>query len=294
MTCTYCGSQNSDTEHRCRRCGRRPEDTLNGEFPVHRTAGNLATKLATKPRPTEIDPPPEKRASNPASNQEVPVQGSLFTANVIAMPSRGARPGKTGTRSKAMAQEPAGGKTPRRVLRGRAENQSELDFLEPALAKPKTLATTVDAVVYCEAQVATPMHRALAAAIDWTMVMFGYGLFLLTFAKCGGEFVINRPNLLIFGGALVLIGCTYGLLWTIAGTETAGMRWTHLRLTTFDGFPPDIWQRAARSAFTCLSFFSVLGVLWSLADEEGLGWQDHMSRSFPTPHEMESRVFRRR
>jgi uncharacterized RDD family membrane protein YckC len=293
MTCTYCGSQNSD-QHRCRRCGRRPEDTLNGEFPVHRTTGNLATK----PRPTEIDQPPAKRASNPASNLEVPVQGSLFTANVanvIAMPSRRVPPGKTGARSKAMAQEPAGsGKTVRRVPRGRVENQSELDFFEPAPAKPKTLGTTVDAVVYCEAQVATPMHRALAAAIDWTMVMFGYGLFLLTFARLGGEFVINRPNLLIFGGALVLVGCAYGLVWTIAGTETAGMRWTHLRLTTFDGFQPDIWQRAARSAFTCLSFFSVLGVLWSLADEEGLGWQDHMSRSFPTPHEMESRVFRRR
>ena len=27
-------------------------------------------------------------------------------------------------------------------------------------------------------------------------------------------------------------------------------------------------------------------MFWAMADEEGLGWQDHMSRTFPTPHEL--------
>jgi len=156
------------------------------------------------------------------------------------------------------------------------------------------LGTTVDAVIYCEAPVATSVHRALAGAIDLTMILVAYGLFLLTFVLCGGEIVVSRPNLIVFGCALGLIAGTYGLFWTVAGTETAGMRWTHLRLITFDGFSPDRWQRAARLAGTCLSLFSVLGILWSMADEEGLGWQDHISRTFPTAHELESRVFRRR
>jgi uncharacterized RDD family membrane protein YckC len=168
-----------------------------------------------------------------------------------------------------------------------------LEFLPPAAPKPRELGTTVEASIYCEAPVATPLHRALAAAVDWTMVLIAYGLFLGTFLLCGGEFVLNKTNLLVFGAALPLIGCTYGLFWTIAGTETAGMRWTHLRLITFDGFPPETWQRLVRFAGSCLSLSTVLGALWSLADEEALGWQDHMSRTFPTAHELESRVFRR-
>jgi uncharacterized RDD family membrane protein YckC len=174
------------------------------------------------------------------------------------------------------------------------EGQGEFEFFAPVQTKAKTLATTVDSMIYCEAPVATPLHRAFAASIDLTMILVGYGLFLLTFILCGGELIVNRPNLIVFGCALGLIAAAYGLFWTIAGTETAGMRWTHLRLITFDGFQPDKWQRAGRLAGMCLSLFSVLGVLWSLADEEGLGWQDHISRTFPTAHELESRVFRRR
>ena len=82
----------------------------------------------------------------------------------------------------------------------------------------------MDAVIYCEAPVATPVHRALAAVIDWTMVLIGYGLFLLAFRLCGGEFALTRANLLVFGGALALIAVTYGLFWTVLRTESVGMR----------------------------------------------------------------------
>ncbi|MEI9972449.1 MAG: hypothetical protein WDO73_10590 [Ignavibacteriota bacterium] len=88
-------------------------------------------------------------------------------------------------------------------------------------------------MIYCEAPVATPLHRAFAAAIDMTMVMVAFGFFLLTFVLCGGEIIVNRPNLIVFGCALGLVAATYGIFWTVAGTETVGMRWTHLRLITF-------------------------------------------------------------
>jgi uncharacterized RDD family membrane protein YckC len=56
-----------------------------------------------------------------------------------------------------------------------------------------------------------------------------------------------------------------------------------LRFINFDGSPIDRRERAIRFAAACLSFFSAgLGVLWSLADEEGLTWHDHMSKTFPT------------
>jgi hypothetical protein len=49
-----------------------------------------------------------------------------------------------------------------------------------------------------------------------------------------------------------------------------------------------------RFGASCLSRCTQLGLLWSLADEESLAWQDHISRTFPTPREVDSLVFRRR
>lgn len=262
---------------------------------MHRTTGALATKPRQVPA---VDLAPVTRSSRPP-NLAGAVQGSLFTPNVIpisrpiASPAKAPAGSRTGQRAKASASasgvKPAVRRTPRVV-----EGQGELELLLPVPSKPKTLGTTVDAVIYCEAPVATPMHRAVAAALDWSMILIGYGLFLLTFYLCGGGFDLNRSNLVTFGAALLLIGCTYGLFWTIAGTETAGMRWMHLRLITFDGFQPDTRHRLIRYAGACLSFFTIVGALWALADEESLGWHDHISRTFPTAHELESRIFRRR
>jgi uncharacterized RDD family membrane protein YckC len=152
----------------------------------------------------------------------------------------------------------------------------------PAPAKPRTLGTTVDASIYCDMPVANPLHRAMAAAVDWAMVLIAYGVFLAAFRLFGGQFVLNKTNLMVFGAALLLIGFTYGLLAAIAGTETPGMRWTRLRLTTFDGFALEPRHRVLRMLGSCLSVCTAVGLLWSLVDEEGLAWQDHISSSFPT------------
>ena len=86
-----------------------------------------------------------------------------------------------------------------------------------------------------------------------------------------------------FAGAFLFIALFYGFVWVLTGTETAGERWTGLRLINFDGSPIDRRERAVRFAAACLSFCSAgLGVLWSLADEESLTWHDHMSKTFPT------------
>jgi uncharacterized RDD family membrane protein YckC len=223
------------------------------------------------------------------------MQGSLFqdrpASNVIPFDSFAPSPGA----SPKPRIKPASGSKPtaRRTPRV-PEGQGKLDLLPPIPAKPRTLRTTVEAVICCEALPPVPLHRALAAAIDWIMVLIGYGLFLATFWLWRGVFALTRPNLLVFGGALLLVGFTYGLFFAIAGTETAGMRWTRLQVMTFDGFPPDGGQRLLRFAGACLSLSTVVGLLWCLADEEGLTWTDHISRTFPTPREWDSQVFRRR
>jgi uncharacterized RDD family membrane protein YckC len=165
-----------------------------------------------------------------------------------------------------------------------SDSQAYLDFLPPTPHAPRTLKTSVEAVIYCDAPVATPTHRAVGAALDFGMIGMAVGLFLLTFHLCGGEFEkLNIGIGLGFAGAFLSIALFYGLLWVLAASETAGQRWTGLRLINFDGSPIDRRERAVRFVAACLSFGSAaLGVLWSLADEEGLTWHDHMSKTFPT------------
>src|SRR4051794_16465869 len=78
MTCGFCGSRSSIEEHRCRRCGRKPGDTLSGEVTIHRTQGQLAMQV-------------EVRAAEMPLRREFgrPYQASLFQAanNVIPIES---------------------------------------------------------------------------------------------------------------------------------------------------------------------------------------------------------------
>jgi uncharacterized RDD family membrane protein YckC len=155
------------------------------------------------------------------------------------------------------------------------------------------LSTTVEAVVLSDAPVATPFHRAVAGALDTVMILLGYGLFLIAYFSLGGEFTWNKTNLISFAAALGLVAVAYGILWALAGADSAGMRWAGLRLSTFDGFPMDRKRRALRLFGSCLSIATVVGQLWCLADEECLNWQDHISGTYPTPCQETSQVFRR-
>jgi uncharacterized RDD family membrane protein YckC len=198
---------------------------------------------------------------------------------------------KTPPVSKTPASKVAKSKTANR-RRNVSEGQGLLDFT-PQPATPKTLTTTVDAVVACDFPVATRLHRAVAAALDWSMALIGYGLFLAIFFALGGVFTWNRLNLMVFTGALLLIGFSYGLTWALLGADSFGMNCVGLRLTTFDGFPLERKHRAMRFAGSCLSLCTVLGQLWGLWDEESLTWQDHISGTFPTPRRAQAQVFRR-
>ena len=290
MTCGYCGHRNGEGEHRCGRCGRRPDDAPLGPFAAHRTDGALAAAPEARAAAAAVAVPMENADLSRA------IQGTLFArsaSNVIPFEAYvGAR-----VESKPRASAEATGRTaerpPVRRSSRAADLQGSLDFVPVASTAPRTLSTTVEAVISCESPVATTLHRAVAAALDWSMVLIGYGLFLLGFLLSGGSFVFTRNNAIVYAATLPLVAFAYGLMWTVAGAETPGMRWAQLRLTTFDGFPPGPRHRILRFAGSCLSLCTIIGLLWSLADEESLNWQDHISRTFPTPLASDTQVFHR-
>ncbi len=201
---------------------------------------------------------------------------------------------------------PAVRSTPRRPVSGKAESRRQpaaqskdlqpgLDFLVPAPQGPRTLETQAEAVIYCDATVARPKHRAIAAALDGGMIFTGFGAFLFTFHLMGGMFHLNRQTIPFFIGVFGTLAMFYGALWIWSGRETLGMRWTKLRLIDFDGFPAGRRDRILRIFGICLGCFAGgIGLLWALLDEEHLAWHDHMSKTFPTLQESNSPFLRKR
>jgi uncharacterized RDD family membrane protein YckC len=168
-----------------------------------------------------------------------------------------------------------------------SDMQGSLDFIPGVPLKARRLKTDVDAQVFCDQPVATPTHRAVASAIDAAVILIGFGVLLGTFSLLGGNFGAGRMLWIGMGAAFTLVTMLYGLIWAIAGRETAGMHFTDLQLITFDGFPLDSRSRALRFASAWLSFCSGgLGLLWAVADEENLTWHDHISKTFPTIREV--------
>lgn len=274
MTCAYCRYLNLDDDYRCARCGR----------PLAAYAVTTSGNLAAAPRPVRVAP-----AEAPAPLPSGPLrQARLFqdvpsgkVVPIVAEPPARLKP-KPPTRPAAPRRAPT-------------EAQPSLDFLPPAPPAPRKLGTTVEAVIYCDAPVATPMHRAVAGAIDASIMLMAFCVFLVTYYLLGGAFPAGKHMFLIWAAAAALIAGFYGFLWVCCGSQTLGMRATGLTLINFDGYPAAAGVRWLRYLAACLSFGAAgLGILWALVDEEGLAWHDHISRTFPTFRLPETNFVRRR
>jgi uncharacterized RDD family membrane protein YckC len=156
------------------------------------------------------------------------------------------------------------------------EDQQKFDFSSPRVR------TSLEAVIYTDAPVATPEHRIIAAALDASLVLMAVSVFAVTFYAAGGSFDAN--SLPAFGLAGVLLWALYQGLFCLANGDTPGTAWAQLQDVTFDGHRPTRRQRGFRLFGMCVSLIAAgLGILWALVDEEKLTWFDHMSRTFPTP-----------
>lgn len=301
MNCRYCQTWNAEDEHRCTRCGRRLKivDTVSQAYPASRSAPAFA--LADEPAVIIEEAPPPSVLRTP-----IPLKldfEEFSTSNIIpfesfaahrVQPVAPAAPARRVTTSPNPAPSPAFKPHGRRRPADQ-EYQAGLDFLVPTPQGPRTLKTRVEAVIYCDAEVATPKHRAIAAAIDGGMIFTGLGLFLFAFHIMGGMFRVNRQTIPFLIGVFGTLAMFYGFVWIWAGRETVGMRVTGLRLINFDGLAASRRDRLLRMLGACLSFCAgAIGLLWALVDEEKLTWHDHMSKTFPTLQESNRSFFRKR
>lgn len=281
MQCVYCQAWNEQDERRCVRCGRKLHPAAPRPAPdTYPLTGAAAPALEALPGGGQRQP------SVPRT--DVSYQPSLFRdapggPKVIPIPTL--TPAKSPPEARR-ARGPSEGRSPGSranfgARRG-ADSQQSLDFRGAGGSSP--LGIEVEAVIYCDAPVALPVHRLMAAAVDGGMILIAMALFTTIFYLSGGHIVVSRQTAPLLAGVVAAVALFYRLLWCLADGDTPGMRFAGLRLVNFDGRRPDRDQRGVRQAAYLLSLLSAgLGLVWALVDEENLTWHDHISKTFPTP-----------
>ena len=152
-----------------------------------------------------------------------------------------------------------------------------------------------EGVIYCDAPVAVPAHRAMAAALDGSLILIATAIFGIIFYLAGGQVLLNAKTWPVLVAVVAVFLVFYEILWCLAGGDTAGMRWARLTLVDFDGQRPRRKQRLYRLASEILSLLAAgIGLLWALVDEETLTWHDHISKTFPTIREVPQTFVRER
>jgi uncharacterized RDD family membrane protein YckC len=233
----------------------------------------IAPALAP-PVPQAPPPGPQLVTELPkaAPRAEQPVQPSLFGPMAIQ---------RQHGRTQRNAPAP-----PRRTRNAQPATQQGFEFVTPSAAQAgaHALPTSVHAAVYCNAPVAFPTQRAVAAAIDMAVPLVGFAIFMTTFHMVSDGIVLTARTLPFFGATLALITLFYRVLFCIGNADTIGLQWAGLRLLNFDGHRPERRQRFRRLIGGAISAISLtIGLLWALVDEEHLTWHDYMSNTFPTP-----------
>lgn len=169
---------------------------------------------------------------------------------------------------------------PRRAV----DSQQALKF--PDL-ESDAVRTTSSETIFCEAPVALPAHRIIAALVDLAWILIGVGIFALTTfwgaSIIGADLVIDKHTAPFLVAVSVVIAGFYRSIWYFANDDTPGMSFAGLQLVDFDGRRPDREQRGLRQIASLLSLAAAgLGLVWALVDEESLTWHDHISKTFPT------------
>lgn len=276
MKCGYCGSDNPTEDMRCHLCGRRL--SVSGPMLVPESHGSAAPKLEILEDRLAVE---DRRSRHPVQARLFPVQEAKRVIPFESISAETAKSVRTTqernakTRSKQRYNERLGlGED------GIPEaGQKEFPFPETHVEMRR-----VEPVVYTNAPVAMPAHRAMAAAYDSAMILIGVGILIGIYYLAGGHFGLAKFDLGTYAGAVVGVTLLYKVLWAIGDGDSPGMNAVHLRLLNFDGRRPTREERLMRLLVSIVSFCSLgVGLAWCLFDEEKLTWHDHITKTFPSP-----------
>src|SRR5262249_24356893 len=156
--------------------------------------------------------------------------------------------------------KPASVRSPQHRARRIPDSQQTLEFREAVSESVVHPGETI----YCDAPVALPVHRLLAATVDGALVLTGVGVFLVFFFLLGGDISLDRHALPFLAGITAMVGLFYRAIWCLADGDSPGMRFAGLKLIDFDGRRPDREVRLVRQVASLLGFLSVgLGLVWA-------------------------------
>jgi uncharacterized RDD family membrane protein YckC len=152
-----------------------------------------------------------------------------------------------------------------------------LDPTPAEVAASQTFDLVEDEVAF---SIAPLFDRAVAGVIDSCVCSAASALFLGVF------FVMAEPELrglqlFAFSSLLNCLCWTlYQYIFLVHRGQTLGMQFAQLEVKTFDGEPAWPNERRMRVLGLALSCASLgLGFVWSLIDEDRLGWHDRITRS---------------
>jgi uncharacterized RDD family membrane protein YckC len=285
MNCPNCTVSISEDDHRCSNCGRRLGSNP-GPLLATRTATALRLDtVATTYAEPKMAPRPRLEYSNDDAPKSRPRHAAALQSTLFAMHEERKVRSIDGYEDTAAA--------PKRQRRQPTERssylpyQGVLEFVPVGGPAPRTLPTSVEAVIYCDYPVATRTHRALAGLIDFVIVLGCMLLFLgIVYFGCEGMPWLTLDTMAISMIALAtgLLGLLYEAYWVLSGVPSPGMDCVGLRLVHFDGNEPSQADNTRRILGGFISVAAAfIGLAWAFVDEECLTWQDHISRTFPTP-----------
>lgn len=293
MICTRCAHWNNEDDHRCTKCAARLSDRQ-VESAFH-SSGALALQPVVRESATavaELEPPRpvlENENRTETENQRIPRYVSSLQQSLFALREAGKIVSIDGSAAdvRPARKSPAVHNRRRMITASYLPQQGVLEFVPLAAPQARKLATSVDARIFCQHEVASVSHRMFAALYDLGFIgMMAMAFLGLLYWSCEdlASALADPVSAAVLAASVILIGLLYHSVFLAVRGETPGMRFAGLRLVDFDGRGTNAEQIQMRIIGAFVSVLpACVGLLWALVDEESLTWQDHISHTFPTP-----------
>jgi len=202
MQCVHCRAWNEDEEPRCARCGRRLHaSALRPAFDTAPIAGATAPALETLQggrAQAHESTPASAPGSSRGDHQPWLFRDPSTGPKVVPIPTLTPRPHPAVERKSRVQSTHAATRRP-------SNSQQSFDLRAHA-AQEHSIGREVDAVIYCDAPVAMPVHRLMAAVADASMIAIALGVFMAIFFIAGGRIVFTAANGVLFLAVTAEIG----------------------------------------------------------------------------------------